>query len=80
MLSPVGDLVEIYETDEKVHFFTTNLSYNWAQIKPGCSKLYVFLGCLLTGNWRIESHTGTSFKCWQGDGQLRLFQGDLIYK
>ena len=28
MLSPVGDLVEIYETDEKVHFLTANLSYN----------------------------------------------------
>jgi hypothetical protein len=28
MLSPVGDLVEIYETDEKVHFLTSNLSYN----------------------------------------------------
>jgi hypothetical protein len=28
MLSPVGDLVEIYETDEKVPFLTANLSYN----------------------------------------------------
>jgi hypothetical protein len=28
MLSPVDDLVEIYETDEKVPFLAANLSYN----------------------------------------------------
>lgn len=29
MLSPVGDLVEIYETDEKVPFLAANLSYKY---------------------------------------------------
>ena len=72
MLSPVGDFVEIYETDEKVPFLAANLSYNSAQIKPGCSKLYVFLGCLFTGNWRIESHTGDGQQICRSKGILSI--------